>query len=141
MTSTSYEVATQISEAQRQEKKQSLQSISASEDEEESRTRMLVEEPIQSQRPPREKTLDHRPRLKGWPKAVEKQEWETVNNDLTKILEQQVGTATVKLESMGDIIYHYGVELFGVQQKRSGETTTVQAKSRRQQEIEMLVKE
>ncbi|TWW81790.1 hypothetical protein D4764_01G0016050 [Takifugu flavidus] len=42
---------------------------------------------------------------------------------------------------MGNIIYHYGVERFGVQLRRSGEATTVPAKSRRQQEIEILVKE
>ncbi|TWW53206.1 hypothetical protein D4764_0188330 [Takifugu flavidus] len=101
---------------------------------------MQVEEPTQSQRPPREKTLEYRPRVK-WPKAVEKRERETVNNDLTKILEQQIGTAEVKLERMGKIIYHYGVERFGVQLRRSGEATTVPAKSRRQQEIERLVKE
>lgn len=49
-----------------------------------------------------------------WPKAVEKKEWEMVNGDLTKILEQQVGTAEKKLERMGDIIYHYGEKRFGV---------------------------
>lgn len=66
---------------------------------------MLVEEPTKSQRPPKEKTQEHRTRVK-WPKAVEKPQWETVNNDLTKILEQQVGMAEVKLERMGNIIYH-----------------------------------
>lgn len=128
------------SEAQRQDENQSSQSISTSEAEEESTsTRMPVDEPTQSQRP-RERTLEHRPRVK-WPKAVEKREWETVNNDLINILEQQVGTAEVKLERMGNIIYQYGVERFGVQGKRSDEATAVPPKSRRQQEIERLVKE
>ena len=76
-----------------------------------------------------------------WPKAVEKREWETINNDLTKILEQQVGTAEKKLERMGDIIYHYGEERFGVNERRSGKTPPAPAKSRRQQEIEILVRE
>ncbi|KAJ8414647.1 hypothetical protein AAFF_G00038490 [Aldrovandia affinis] len=94
----------------------------------------------QPQRPPKEdKTKGHRPSVK-WPKAVEKKEWETINNDLTKILEQQGGTAEKKLERMGDIIYHYGEERFGVS-KRSGKALPTPAKSRRQQEIERLVRE
>ncbi|XP_061105463.1 olfactory receptor 1F1-like [Conger conger] len=84
------------------------------------------------------KIKGHRPSVK-WPKAVEKREWETVNNDLTKILEQQVGTAEKKLERMGDIIYHYGEEHFGVNIRRSDKATPAPAKSRRQQEIEGLV--
>lgn len=76
-----------------------------------------------------------------WPKAVEKREWEAVNNNLTKILEQQVGTAEKKLERMGDIIYHYGEEHFKVNTRRSDKATPAPAKSRRQQEIERLVRE
>lgn len=74
-----------------------------------------------------------------WPKAVEKRVWETVNNDLIKILEQQVGTAEKKLERIGDIIYHYGEERFGVNIRRSDKA--IPTKSRRQEEIERLVRE
>ncbi|TWW73419.1 hypothetical protein D4764_15G0008130 [Takifugu flavidus] len=49
--------------------------------------------------------------------------------------------AEVNLERLGNIIYHYGVERFGVQLRRSDKATTGPAKSRRQQEIERLVKE
>ncbi|XP_061105462.1 olfactory receptor 1F1-like [Conger conger] len=78
-------------------------------------------------------------RAQKWPKAVEEREWETVNNDPTKISEQQVGTAEKKLERMGNIIYHYGEERFGVNIRRSDKATPAPAKSRRQQEIERLV--
>jgi len=76
-----------------------------------------------------------------WPKAVRKREWEIINNDLTEILEQQVGTVEKKLERMGDIIYHYGEERFGVKTKRIDKAIPAPVKSRRQQEIEMLVRE
>ena len=127
-------------EAQRRDKNQSSQSISTPVTEEENTsTEMPVEEPTQPQRPPKEdKIKGHRPSVK-WPKAVEKREWVTVNNDLTKILQQQVGTAEKKLERMGDIIYHYAEERFGVNIRRSDKSTP--AKSRRQQEIERLVRE
>ena len=42
---------------------------------------------------------------------------------------------------MGDIIYHYGEERFGVNKRRSGKTPPAPAKSRRQQKIEILVRE
>lgn len=76
----------QSSEAQRRDKNQSSQSISTPVTEEgNASTELQVEEPTQPQRPPKEnKTKGHRPSVK-WPKAVEKREWETVNNDLTKI--------------------------------------------------------
>lgn len=45
--------------------------------------------------------------------VVEKREWEIIYN-LTKILEQQEGSAEKKLERMGDIIYNYGEKCFGV---------------------------
>lgn len=53
-----------------------------------------------------------------WPKAVDKKEWETVNRDLTQILEEQGGTTQEKLERMGDIIYSYGEEHFGANKGR-----------------------
>lgn len=129
-------------EAQRREKNQSSQSISTSVPEEDNTsTEMPVEEPTQPQRPPKEEKIKgHRPSVK-WPKAVEKREWEITNNDLTKILEQQVGTAEKKLERMVDIIYHYGEERFGVNARRSNKAISAPAKSRRQQEIEILVRE
>ncbi len=129
-------------EARRRDKNQSSQSISTIVTEEgNTSTEMPVEEPTQPQRPPKEgKIKGHRLSVK-WPKAVEKREWEIVNNDLTKILERQVGTAEKKLERMGDIIYHYGEERFGVNTRRSGKVTPAPAKSRRQQEIERLVRE
>jgi len=52
-----------------------------------------------------------------------------------------VGTAEKKLERMGDIIYHYGEERFGVNTRRSDKATPAPAKSRRQQEMERLVRE
>lgn len=132
----------QSNEAQRRDANQSSQSISTPVTEEDNTsTEMPVDELTQPQRPlKQEKIKGHRPSVK-WPKAVEKREWETINNDLTKILEQQVGTAEKKLERMGDMIYHYGEERFGVNERRSGKTPPAPAKSRRQQEIEILVRE
>ena len=141
-------------EAQRRDTNQSLQSISTPVTEEENTgtetlvdvesntsTDMPVDELTQPQRPPKEEKIKgHRASVK-WPKAVEKKEWESINNDLIKILEQQVGTAEKKLEKMGDIIYHYGEERFGVNERRSGKAPSAPAKSRRQQEIESLVRE
>ncbi|KAJ8010151.1 hypothetical protein DPEC_G00072000 [Dallia pectoralis] len=100
-------------EAQQRNKNQSSQSISTPVTEENSTsTEMSVEDPTPPQRPPKERKISgYRPSVK-WPKAVEKREWETVNNDLTKILEHQVGTADKWLERVGDIIYHYGEERF-----------------------------
>ena len=91
--------------------------------------------------PPKEENIKgHRPSVK-WPKAVEKREWQTVNHDLAKILEQQVGPAEKKLERISDIIYHYGEERFGVNTRKSNKATPAPDKSRRQQEIERLVRE
>ena len=143
MTSTSYEATSQISRLKHSDrtKTKASQSINTPVTEEENTsTEMLVEEPTQPQRPPKERKIKgHRPSVK-WPKAVEKREWETVNNDLTKILEQLVGTAEKKLESMGDIIYRYE-ERFGANARRSDKATPPPAKSRRQQEMERLVRE
>lgn len=131
----------QSSEAQR-DKNQSSQSISTPvTDEGNANAELLVEEPTQPQRPPKEnKTKGHRPSVK-WPKAVEKREWETVNNDLTKILEQQVGTAEKKLENISDIIYHYGEERFGVNSRKAASKIPPPTKSRKQQEIDRLIRE
>ncbi|KAK9524410.1 hypothetical protein VZT92_016806 [Zoarces viviparus] len=129
----------QSNEAQRRETNQSSQSISTPVTEEgNTSTEMSVEWPTQPQRPPMEK--GHKPGVK-WPKAVEKKEWEIINNDLSKILEQQVGTTTRKLEKMGDIIYNYGEERFGVNKVRSRKKVPAPAKSWRQQEMDKLVRE
>ncbi|KAJ8397350.1 hypothetical protein AAFF_G00438990 [Aldrovandia affinis] len=103
--------SSQLNEAQRRDTNHSSQSISTPDAEEvNTSTEMPLEPLTQPQRPPKEdKIKGHRPSVK-WPKAVEKKEWETINNDLTKILGQQGGTAEKKLERMGDIIYHYGEE-------------------------------
>ncbi len=47
----------------------------------------------------------------------------------------------IKLERMGDIIYHYGEERFGVNTRRSNKETPAPAKSRRQQDIARLDRE
>lgn len=100
-----------------------------------------MEEPTKPQRPPKEKKIKgHRSSVKR-PKAVEKRELEPVNHKLTKFLEQLEGTADEKLERMGDIIYHYGEECFGVNIRRCNKATPAPAKSRREQEIERLVRE
>lgn len=63
-----------------------------------------------------------------------KQEWATINADLTNILGRLRGTVDKKLEKMGDLIYSYGAERFGLKQPRKKETPTP-PKSRRQREI------
>lgn len=115
--------SSQPNEAQRRDPNQSSQSISTTVFGEDSTcTDLPVDKLTQPQRPPREEKIKgHRPSVK-WPRAVDKKEWETINNDLRKILEQQTGTAEKKLERMGDIIYCYGEERFGVAIRRSGKT-------------------
>ena len=64
----------------------------------------------------------------------------TIDTDISKLLGQLRGTAVKKLERMGDLIYSYGAERFGTAEKRK-KTSATPTKSRRQQEIERLVKE
>ena len=83
----------------------------------------------------------HRPQVK-WPKSSSKKEWATVDADLIKILDGIKGTVEKKLEKMGDLNYFYGAERFRT--KKTGKkdmTPTTPPKSRRQQEIQRLVKE
>ncbi|MGH0138942.1 UNVERIFIED_CONTAM: hypothetical protein FKN15_068065 [Acipenser sinensis] len=88
----------------------------------------------------REKNLNgHKPGVK-WPRACEKTAWNTVNTDLCFALERLSGTVEKKLDKFGDIIYAYGSERFGVE-KRKEKVQTIPGKSRRQQEIERLVRE
>ena len=72
-----------------------------------------------------------RPLVK-WPKSCDKKLWNEVNTDLCNILEGIRGSTIKKLERMGNQIYAYGVE-------RS--TPSIPTKSRRQTEIDRLVKE
>ncbi|XP_031675479.1 uncharacterized protein LOC116369940, partial [Oncorhynchus kisutch] len=82
----------------------------------------------------------HRPYVK-WPGASDKKLWETVNTDLTLTLEKLRGTVEKKLERMGDIIYEYGTERFGVEEAKGGRKVPTPPVSRRQQEIKRLVQE
>lgn len=133
--------ASQSGEAQRPDTNHSSQSISTPVTEEDTSIERLVEEPAQPQGPPMERKIKgHKPRVK-WPKAAEKREWETVNQDLANILRQQVGTAEKKLDNIGDLIYQYGVERFGVKERSSHKETPAPVKSRRQQEMDRLVRE
>lgn len=129
----------QSNEAQQRDTNQSSQSISTPvTGEKVTSTEIVVEEPVQLQS---EKKIEGRKPGVKWPKAVNKKEWETINSDLTQILEQQVGTVAEMLERMGGIIYNYGEEHFRVEKGRGGKKLPTQTKSRRQQEIERLVKE
>lgn len=75
-----------------------------------------------------------------WPKSCAKKEWETIDTDISKLLGQLRGTAIKKHERMGDLIYSYGAEHFGIAEKRK-KTLCSLMMSRRQQEVEWLVKE
>lgn len=61
--------------------------------------------------------------------------------DLVAHLEKQKDPVDRKLENMGAIICSYGAERFGVKQVTQRTNPLNQAKPRRQQEIEQLVKE
>lgn len=50
------------------------------------------------------KISGNKPRVK-WPGASEKKEWETINRDLTSVLQSMSSTVERKLDKMGDIIY------------------------------------
>ncbi|KAJ8409025.1 hypothetical protein AAFF_G00240460 [Aldrovandia affinis] len=77
-----------------------------------------------------------------WPKSSSKKEWATVDADLIKILDGVKGTVDKKLEKIGDLIYVYGAERFGTKQTgKKDMTPTIPPKSRRQQEIQRLVKQ
>lgn len=100
-----------------------------------------VEEPTQTPRPTVERSIpSYRLRVK-WPGAVEKKLWETVNNDLSLTLHQLRGTVEKKLEKMGDIMYQYGAERFGVLQSKGAKQAPTPPVSRRQQKIKCLVQE
>jgi len=90
-------------------------------------------------RPVRERNMEQRARVK-WPRANSNKEWEAVNKDLLIILGRFGGNASDRLEKMGDIIYSYGVERFGVQDRKRVERVHL-VKSRWQRGIDKLVKE
>ncbi|KAJ8393829.1 hypothetical protein AAFF_G00055580 [Aldrovandia affinis] len=77
-----------------------------------------------------------------WLKSSSKKEWATVDADLIKILDGVKGTVEKKLEKIGDLIYVYGAERFRTKQTgKKDMTPTIPPKSRRQQEIQRLVKQ
>lgn len=75
-----------------------------------------------------------------WPKSNSK-EWETINTDLSLILSNIKGSAEKKLDKMGDLIYSYGEEKWGVKEQVRKKDMLPAPKSRRLQEIQQLVKE
>ncbi|RXN17451.1 hypothetical protein ROHU_008023 [Labeo rohita] len=125
------------SEVQQQDQNQSLQNINPpvqEEDEEPSIEVSNLSQPVIEN-----KIQGRKPQVR-WPKSCERKEWETIDTDISNLLGQLRGTVVRKLERMGDLIYNYGVERFGMVEKRK-KTSPTQTKSRRQQEIERLVKE
>lgn len=75
-----------------------------------------------------------------WPKSHEQKDWQNVYEDLCCLLEQLKGSAAKKMEKMEELIYNYGAERFGTVSGTRNLCTT-KIKSRRQQEIDLLVKE
>lgn len=129
----------QSTEVQQQDTHHSLQDINTPAlDEEQHGTRGQPES--NPSRPTAEKKIQGRKPLVKWPKACNKTMWKETNTNLCNMLEGIRGTALEKLDRMGDLIYAYGVERFGVvESKRS--TPSIATKSRRQTEIDRLVKE
>lgn len=82
----------------------------------------------------------HRLQVK-WPKSNSKKEWAKIDADLIKILNGIKGSVEKKLEKMGDLIYSYGAERFGAKEMGKKHVTSILPKSRRQQQIERLVRE
>ncbi len=72
---------------------------------------------------------------------MDKKLWETINSDLALTLEQLQGTMAKELERMGDIIYQYGSERFGVKEVKGGGKVPITTVSRRQQDIKRLILE
>lgn len=66
--------------------------------------------------------------------------WKEANADLCNMLAGIKGTAMKKLDRMGDLIYAYGVEQLGVLEGKQT-TPSIPTKSRRQTEIDWIVKE
>ncbi|KAL6468443.1 hypothetical protein MHYP_G00241200 [Metynnis hypsauchen] len=137
----------QSNEVHQLDENHSLESISTPVREEENQSiELAVEETsaaesTQTPRPAVERRLPgYKLRVK-WPGAAEKKLWEMVNDDLCRSLEQLRGTAEKKLENMGNIIYEYGAEHFGVLQPKVARQAPSPPVSRRQQKIKCLVQE
>lgn len=60
---------------------------------------------------------------------------------LTLTLEQRLGTVESKMERLGDIIYQYGAEYFGVQEAKGAKEVSIPIVSWRQQEIKETAQE
>lgn len=78
----------------------------------------------------REEEKKGRKPIVKWPKSCDKTLWKEVNTDLCNILEGIRGVTIKKLERMGNLIYAYGVERFGVVKGKQS-TPAVPIKSRR----------
>lgn len=68
-----------------------------------------------------------------WPKPNSK-EWETINTDLSLILNNIKGSAEKKLEKIGDLIFSYEEEKCGVKEQVRKKDMLPTPKSRRLQE-------
>ena len=134
----------QSSEAQRQDIHHSPQGIRTPDEAQPSTDPITDEspEPIQPQIAVERRLSGRKPQIL-WPKSCQKKEWETTDTDLVHLLEGLKGCVEKKLDKIGEIIYSYGAERFGVKQVnlRSQKEPSPHRKSRRQQEIERLVKE
>ncbi|MBN3273752.1 SNX3 protein, partial [Polyodon spathula] len=75
-------------------------------------------EPGQTSQRKREKNLNgQKPGVK-WPRACERTAWDTVNTDLCFTLERLNGTVEKKLDKFGDIVYAFGSERFGIDERK-----------------------
>ena len=131
--------SSQSAEVQQQDLHHSLQDINTPVPEEEEGCG-TAREPSPPSRPPAEKKIQGRRPLVKWPKSCDKTLWKEVNADLCSILEGIRGTTLKKLEKMGDLMYAYGADKFGVVERKQA-TPAIPTKSRRQSEIDRLVKE
>ncbi len=129
----------QSTEVQQQDTPHSLPDINTPVPEEEEQG--TGEQPeSNTSRPPAEKKIQGRRPLVNWPKSCNNMLWKEANTDLCNILEGIRGSTIKKLERMGNLIYAYGVERFGVVEGKQS-TPSIPTKSRRQTEIYQLVKE
>ncbi len=102
----------------------------------------LSPDPIQTQPVVERKMNGRKPQIL-WPKSCQKKDWGAIDVDLVHLLEGLKGGVERKLEKIGEIIYSYGTESFGVKRKdhSTQKEPSAHLKSRRQQEINRLVKE
>jgi len=74
--------------------------------------------------PTTENKIQRRKTQVKWPKSCEKKEWETIDTDISNLWGQLMGSAVKKLERMGDLIYNYGTQCFGMAEKRKKPSPT-----------------